>query len=340
MPPKSPPHQPPVKGTLPSFFPIVPTAPRKRRPLDAPAPPPRKKPLLDVPKPLVGTTNAGLLRSIRPRSTAVIHRSVAPRDVSAVPGFREDREQPLTVEELWLREGPPHFENFDDDDKCTVCSQLVSHPVFRTVIRVAMATVTLAFGCGSKNIGTALHVDTSSRNNPSVSCRGRKVFAKAWKDDFITWDVVHAAALTEYHCNHIDGPLLAARVFDKGMKKFGRDVTYILSHLDFLLLIRDENNARALFETVVGTFTPEKAKPIWERWAGFRQHYDAFESILDLEHRIGYLYPDDTAKHDLGFTDARKHLPKTDNHVTNNKNTLSRRQSYDSGDAAQPREEQ
>lgn len=51
-------------------------------------------------------------------------------------------------------------------------------------------------------------------------------------------------ALTEYHCNHIDGPLLAARVFDKGMKKFGRDVTYILSHLDFLLLIRDENSKR------------------------------------------------------------------------------------------------
>ncbi|KAJ7120673.1 hypothetical protein C8R43DRAFT_1136624 [Mycena crocata] len=127
-----------VKGTLRAFFPVVVKVPEagRRRPLDTPAPPPRQKPLTAAKAitPLAGTTNAGLLRSIRPRTTAIVHRSRAPRQVAAVPGERGTRDTPLCVEDLWLgtRAGPPEVAGADKDDKCTICLQLISHPVFST----------------------------------------------------------------------------------------------------------------------------------------------------------------------------------------------------------------
>jgi hypothetical protein len=49
----------------------------------------------------------------------------------AIPGVRVARDQPLTVEELWRgsREGPPHMDEVPEEDCCTLCLQLISHPV-------------------------------------------------------------------------------------------------------------------------------------------------------------------------------------------------------------------
>ncbi|KAF7331026.1 mRNA 3'-end-processing protein RNA14 [Mycena venus] len=152
---------------------------------------------------------------------------------------------------------------------------------------------------------------------------GRDAFAKARKDGFTGWEVYEAAAMTEYRCNLEDGRMVATRIFETGMKKFGTDVHFVLAHLSFLLTINDENNARALFERVAGTFPPQEAKPIWERWSRSQYQYDDLEAVLELERRMAEVYPNDApikrfaqrhtyhsidaiADNDLGFAKTRK----------------------------------
>ncbi|KAJ6544221.1 hypothetical protein B0H19DRAFT_1076360 [Mycena capillaripes] len=119
----------------------------------------------------------------------------------------------------------------------------------------------------------------------------RDAFGKARRDEFIGWEVYEAAAMTEYRCNFEDGRLVAARIFETGMKKFGNEVPYVLAHLSFLLTLNDENNARALFERVIVKFTPQEAKPIWERWSRSQYQYDDLEAVLELERRMAEVYP-------------------------------------------------
>ena len=50
-----------------------------------------------------------------------------------------------------------------------------------------------------------------------------------------------------------------------------------------LLLCSD---ARTLFERVITTFPPERACPIWERWAHYEYQYGDLEAAQKLEKRI------------------------------------------------------
>ncbi|KAJ7775312.1 hypothetical protein B0H16DRAFT_1756546 [Mycena metata] len=70
----------------------------------------------------------------------------------------------------------------------------------------------------------------------------RDVFGKARKDEYIGWEVYEAGAMTEYRCNLEDRRLVAARIFETGMKKYSSHSTYVLSHLGFLLTVNDENS--------------------------------------------------------------------------------------------------
>ncbi|KAF7318018.1 CFIA complex component [Mycena chlorophos] len=160
---------------------------------------------------------------------------------------------------------------------------------------------------------------------------GRDVFGKARRDEFTGWEVFESAALTEYRYSRNDskekkendGKDVAARIFEMGMKKYAEDPQYVLSHLSFLLTINDENNARALFERVINTFTPQQAKPIWERWSRSQYMYDDLQAVLDLERRMAQVYPNDApikrfaqrhtyhsidpiAESDLGFFKTKK----------------------------------
>ncbi|KAJ7092538.1 hypothetical protein C8R43DRAFT_1203263 [Mycena crocata] len=120
----------------------------------------------------------------------------------------------------------------------------------------------------------------------------RDAFGKARKDPFVGWEVYEAAGVSDGISLHMDdGRSVAARIFETGMKMFGYDVAYVLSHLSFLLTVNDENNARALFERVIGTFPPAEAKPIWERWSRSQYQYDDLEAVLELERRMAEVYP-------------------------------------------------
>ncbi|EAU82402.2 mRNA 3'-end-processing protein RNA14 [Coprinopsis cinerea okayama7 len=149
----------------------------------------------------------------------------------------------------------------------------------------------------------------------------RRVFAKARRDRFSPWEVYEACALMEYHC--FDDKNVASRIFEKGLEQFGDEIDYVLRYLGFLISINDGNNARALFERVITTFSPERARPLWERWARYEYQYGDLESALKLEKRIAEVYPTDPpikrfaqrhmylgtdaiAARDLGFSMAKR----------------------------------
>lgn len=57
-------------------------------------------------------------------------------------------------------------------------------------------------------------------------------------------------------------------------------------------------DARALFERVIPTFVPERARPLWERWARYEYQYGDLEAAQKLERRIADVYSNG-ASHNL-----------------------------------------
>jgi len=49
-------------------------------------------------------------------------------------------------------------------------------------------------------------------------------------------------------------------------------------------------DARALFERVIPKFPPERARPLWERWARYEYQYGDLEGALKLEKRMAEVY--------------------------------------------------
>ncbi|KAH8832695.1 Suf-domain-containing protein [Flagelloscypha sp. PMI_526] len=150
----------------------------------------------------------------------------------------------------------------------------------------------------------------------------RKVFSNARKIKQTPWEVYEAAALLEYHATD-EGRAVASRIFDNGMKNHEKEPKYIERYLNFLIAINDKNNARALFERVIGQFPPDKARVIWERWSKFEYQNGDLEACLKLEKRIAEAYPSETpikrfaqrhmylgtdaiATRDLGFSQTKK----------------------------------
>lgn len=121
----------------------------------------------------------------------------------------------------------------------------------------------------------------------------RAVFAKARKDRWTPWEVYEAAALMEYHCNKDGGLGVACRIFEKGLESFGDEIEFVLRYLGFLISVNDDNNARALFERVITAFSPERARPLWERWARYEYQFGDLEAAQKLEKRIAEVYPTD-----------------------------------------------
>ncbi|KAJ6560615.1 hypothetical protein DFH09DRAFT_1483267 [Mycena vulgaris] len=109
-----------------------------RRALDAPMPAPREKPnkagRTNHPaiSALPGAAQSDRQRRLRPRSMAIVHPPVRrpARETIAFLGYRDDRPEPLAVEDLWVSpSGPGHVDDVLDDFKCGICLQLKSHPV-------------------------------------------------------------------------------------------------------------------------------------------------------------------------------------------------------------------
>lgn len=121
----------------------------------------------------------------------------------------------------------------------------------------------------------------------------RSVFSRARKSPHCTWQIFEASALMEYHCSK--DPVVATKVFELALKTFGHDEAFVVRYLDFLISMNDDSNARALFERVIGTFTPERARPIWDRWSKYEYSFGDTIAIQKLESRLAETYPDEPA---------------------------------------------
>ncbi|KAI0269339.1 hypothetical protein BC834DRAFT_624205 [Gloeopeniophorella convolvens] len=136
----------------------------------------------------------------------------------------------------------------------------------------------------------------------------RAVFAQARRDKWTPWEVYESAAIAEYHLTKdIRTP---ARIFEKALESFSDEVDLAAHYLGFLLSINDENNARALFERVIGTFPADRARPLWERWARHEYQYGDLAAAQKLEKRMADVYPNDppikrfAQRHTYHSTDA------------------------------------
>ncbi|KAI9512750.1 hypothetical protein F5148DRAFT_1161352 [Russula earlei] len=136
----------------------------------------------------------------------------------------------------------------------------------------------------------------------------RAIFAQARRDKWTPWEVYESAAIAEYHLTKdVRTP---ARIFEKALETFSDEVDLVAHYLGFLLSINDENNARALFERVIGTFPPDRARPLWERWARHEYQYGDLTAAQKLEKRMAEAYPNDppikrfAQRHTYHSTDA------------------------------------
>lgn len=114
------------------------------------------------------------------------------------------------------------------------------------------------------------------------------------------------AALMEYHTTQ--DKEVATRIFEAGMALHSTQKEFVLRYLTFLISVNDENSerwicflfykahlrpidARALFERVIGTFTADESRPIWERWARYEHQYGDLEASQKIDKRMAEMYP-------------------------------------------------
>lgn len=125
----------------------------------------------------------------------------------------------------------------------------------------------------------------------------RLSFASSIRSPNVSWQIYVASALMEHQYDDSkpgekDGKTsvpIPVRIFTRGLKLFPENVNYILEYLNFLLSIRDDKNARALFEQTTAKLDPEKARPLFARWYEYESMYGDLTSAQKLAIRISEL---------------------------------------------------
>lgn len=121
----------------------------------------------------------------------------------------------------------------------------------------------------------------------------RKVFSEARKLDYCTFHMYVASAMMEYYNSRESG--IASKIFEIGLKRYSIDAEYIKEYFDFLILIDDEPNARALFEKSVVKMPPDQQKLLFAHYLKFENKYGDFPAISKLEERYSEQFPDEPA---------------------------------------------
>ncbi|XP_056664817.1 cleavage stimulation factor subunit 3-like [Monodelphis domestica] len=115
---------------------------------------------------------------------------------------------------------------------------------------------------------------------------GRMVFKRARGDTRARYHIYVAAALTEYYCSK--DKIVAFKIFELGLKKYGNIPEYVLAYIDYLSHLNEDNNTRVLFERVLtsGVLPPDKSGEIWARYLAFESSFGDLVSILKVEKRL------------------------------------------------------
>eukprot|EP00475_Leptophrys_vorax_P014424 TRINITY_DN20776_c0_g1_i3.p1 TRINITY_DN20776_c0_g1~~TRINITY_DN20776_c0_g1_i3.p1 ORF type:complete len:387 (-),score=80.97 TRINITY_DN20776_c0_g1_i3:57-1217(-) len=111
----------------------------------------------------------------------------------------------------------------------------------------------------------------------------RQIFVSAVKNNHDAFEVYVAAAAMEHQWNKQSA--VAAKIYNLGMRKHGRNVKYLLSYLDFLNSLNDHNNMRVVIEQALKDLPPEDVRPIWDRFVGLQYAVGDLAAIQEIESR-------------------------------------------------------
>ncbi|KAK4166546.1 hypothetical protein QBC43DRAFT_286476 [Cladorrhinum sp. PSN259] len=134
------------------------------------------------------------------------------------------------------------------------------------------------------------------KGKPNTDLGGmRQAFQEARQRGHLTSAVYSAVALMEWV---IYKEPAGGKIFDRGAKLFPQDEIFALENIKYLHSRDDYNNARVLFETVVGKLaakpeTVHKAKPLYAYMHKYESTYGELAQIAKLEKRMAELFPED-----------------------------------------------
>uniref|UniRef100_H2YS43 Suppressor of forked domain-containing protein n=1 Tax=Ciona savignyi TaxID=51511 RepID=H2YS43_CIOSA len=113
----------------------------------------------------------------------------------------------------------------------------------------------------------------------------RLVFKKAREDTRIRFHVFVAAALMEYYCTK--EKQIAFKIFELGLKRFGHEPDYLLSYIDYMAHLNEDNNTRVLFERILTStsLSSDKSGTIWDKYLEFECNVGDLSSLLKVESR-------------------------------------------------------
>ncbi len=131
----------------------------------------------------------------------------------------------------------------------------------------------------------------------------RAIFTRARKLTHCTYQLYIAAAKMEYHCKK--DPVVAGKIFELGMSRFGSDPSYVLEYLHHLIQLNDDTNTRALFERVLQSLGTPEALEIWKLYLDYEFHYGDAGSINALVKRFKLAYPDHPITKDISLVSRR-----------------------------------
>lgn len=146
-----------------------------------------------------------------------------------------------------------------------------------------------------------MHHSRRSEGIPSA----RAVFTRARKNPHIGLQIFIAAARMEYHCKK--DAVVAGKIFELGMARFGALPEYVMEYLNHLILLNDDTNTRALFERALQLVpsSSEGALELWKMYLDYEFHYGDSKSIGALERRFKAAYPEHPIARDISLFSRR-----------------------------------
>jgi len=125
----------------------------------------------------------------------------------------------------------------------------------------------------------------------------RAVFRRARQSAACDSTVFATAANIEFHNNK--DPRVARNVFELGLKRFPRDVGFIVQYMRFLEHLNEDTDLITLYERVLAQLDPRDAFPIWERYREFAARFvsdgGSIKSLASIEKRMEEVYPEHKA---------------------------------------------
>ncbi|XP_014665029.1 PREDICTED: cleavage stimulation factor subunit 3-like [Priapulus caudatus] len=113
----------------------------------------------------------------------------------------------------------------------------------------------------------------------------RAIFKKAREDARSSYHIFVGAALMEYYCSKDKN--VAFKIFELGVKRYADSPEFILSYVEHLSHLNEDNNTRVLFERVLtsGGLRDENSLEIWNEFLRFETDVGDLASILKVERR-------------------------------------------------------